>query len=149
MRGVDIFMVPYGIEDFLKAVYAAAGDKWIETDKIAQKIGIRLSDAQMTAGKLVQMELAEGSKTHDKIRLTRTGIRIACGVNYKYLMIKKFFADFLCVNNEIAEADAHHIEHVISDESLQKIVSLLEYIEDEPADFNSWFNNFKNMICTV
>jgi DtxR family transcriptional regulator, Mn-dependent transcriptional regulator len=142
-------MMQNSMEDFLKTVYAAAGDKWVETRKIAEKIGVNSPNAYLTAGKLVQMELVEENKSLDEIRLTRTGIRIACGVNYKYIMIKKFLADFLCVQEETAEADAHNIEHVISDESLQKIVSLLEYIEDEPGDFCTWFGTFRKMISTV
>ena len=142
-------MMPDSMEDFLKAVYAAAGDDWIQTGKIAEKISVKAPNIYLIAGKLVQMGLIEGKQALEEIKLTRTGVRIACGVNYKYIMIKKFLADFLCVQDKIAEADAHNIEHVISDESLQKIVSLLEYIEDEPGDFSSWFGNFRKMISTV
>jgi DtxR family transcriptional regulator, Mn-dependent transcriptional regulator len=134
------------MEDFLKSVHSIAGDNWADITEIAGKSGIKQSTIRTSLGKLVQLGLVEGKNQQEKVRLTSTGLKIARGVSYKHSMIKKFLSDFLCVNDDVAENDAHHIEHIISDESLMKMVSLLEYIEDEPEDFNSWFSSFRRMI---
>ena len=71
----------------------------------------------------------DGYINHGKYRhvtLTEKGAGIARKLDKKHETIKRFFIDILGVNEETADVDACEIEHVMSDETLKKLVSYLE-----------------------
>lgn len=54
------------------------------------------------------------------VELTSSGLEIAEAIYERHRVLKKYFVS-LGVSEEIAEGDACRIEHVISDETFQKI----------------------------
>lgn len=55
------------------------------------------------------------------INFTGEGLKLAESIYEKHLTIKNFFIDVLGVSEESAEQDACKIEHIISDESYEKL----------------------------
>ena len=74
---------------------------------------------------------SESTVGADDTTLTSKGRRIAKGLNHKHEVIKRFFINVLEVNEETADKDACDIEHVISDETLDRLVEYLESLSDE------------------
>ncbi len=55
------------------------------------------------------------------IAFTGEGLRLAESIYERHTTIKKFFVDVLGVSEETAEQDACKIEHILSDESYEKL----------------------------
>jgi len=142
-------MIGESLEDFLEAIYSLSAEEWADTEAVAGRLGMKLSGAYVSAGKLMNIGLVEGKEMLRRIRLTPLGLQVAKNVNTKHLAIKTFLVDFLCVPPQVAEDDAHHMEHVISDESLDKIVALLKFIEESPGEYSAWFDRFKGKVCRL
>lgn len=63
---------------------------------------------------------------YQHVTLTEKGARLARQLDRKHETLKQFFTEVLDVDEETADADACEIEHIISDKTLQKLVSYLE-----------------------
>jgi DtxR family Mn-dependent transcriptional regulator len=113
-------------ERYLEAIYEISrrGGE-IRVKDIANSLGISYPSVSEMVDRLVENSLV----THDKYRrieLTARGRRIAKGLDRKHVVIKQFLINVLGVDEGIADNDACEIEHVISDETLNKLVSYLE-----------------------
>jgi Mn-dependent DtxR family transcriptional regulator len=60
------------------------------------------------------------------ICLTELGMQKAAGVYDRHVSITRYLVEVLNVTPEVAEADACRIEHIISDETFDKIKSSLK-----------------------
>lgn len=60
------------------------------------------------------------------IELTQKGRKVADSIFKKHQMLTVFFRHIAKVSNDIAQADACRIEHVISDETMQGIEQYLK-----------------------
>lgn len=95
----------------------------------AKDLADALKVSRPSVSEMVDRLVDNGLVTHDKyqhIKLTARGRRIAKGLDRKHEVIKKFFADVLGVDPGVADKDACEIEHVISDQTLDKLVEYLE-----------------------
>ena len=61
--------------------------------------------------------------TSGHISFTESGLALAESVYDRHVTIKRFFIEVLGVSEETAEQDACKIEHIISEESFQKLKS--------------------------
>jgi Mn-dependent DtxR family transcriptional regulator len=61
-----------------------------------------------------------------QILLTEAGIEKASSVYSRHNVLTSFFADYLGVDPEIAEEDACKVEHVISEETFQKLKDFMK-----------------------
>jgi DtxR family Mn-dependent transcriptional regulator len=116
-------------ERYLEAIYElgeqAGGE--VRVKDLAGALGVSHPSVSQMVDRLVE----GGLVTHDKyrhIKLTQKGRRIAKGLDRKHEVIKKFFADVLGVEAAVADRDACEIEHVISDQTLNKLVEYLQGI---------------------
>jgi DtxR family Mn-dependent transcriptional regulator len=113
-------------ERYLEVIYEiAASGAEVRVKDIATSLGISNPSVSEMVDRLVENSLV----THDKyqhIELTAKGRRIAKGLDRKHEVIKRFFTNVLHVEEGVADADACEIEHVMSDETLDKLVSYLE-----------------------
>lgn len=113
-------------ERYLEVIYSVgrSADE-VRVKDIAASLGVSLPSVSEMLDRLVESSLV----THDKyghIELTARGRRIAKGLDRKHEVIKDFFMNVLGVEEEVADADACEIEHVISDATL---IGLVEYMD--------------------
>lgn len=74
------------------------------------------------------------SMDHDGIiTLNESGLAIAQRIYHRHRTLSQFFI-LLGVNPETASGDACKVEHVLSDETFQRICSYVEQAEQEPLD---------------
>ncbi|MBK5092498.1 MAG: metal-dependent transcriptional regulator [Actinobacteria bacterium] len=117
-------------ERYLDVIYeieAAGGE--VRVKDIASALEVSYPSVSEMVDRLV----TEGLVTHDKyqnISLTSRGRRIGKGLDEKHEVIKRFFANVLGVDEKVADKDACEIEHVISNESLDRLVRYLESIPE-------------------
>lgn len=117
-------------ERYLDVIYeieAAGGE--VRVKDIASALEVSYPSVSEMVDRLV----TDGLVTHDKyqnISLTSRGRRIGKGLDEKHEVIKRFFANVLGVDEKVADKDACEIEHVISNESLDRLVRYLESIPE-------------------
>ena len=119
-------LVTSAFERYLEAIYEIVRTgKDVRVKDIAGALGISQPSVSEMVDRLVENSLV----THDKyqhIELTAKGRRIAKGLDRKHETIKRFFVNVLNVDESVADSDACEIEHVISDETLDRLVAYLE-----------------------
>lgn len=142
-------MLEANLEDFLGAVLSVREGEWASADRLAEYLGVKPQSALMSIKKLSAMRLVRSIDRGSKVALTETGEELAKMVSHKHDLIKRFLMNLLCVRDEVAEEDAHNMEHTISEESLEKITSFLEFIEEDQEGFLKWFSNYKSFVCPV
>lgn len=119
-------MVTLTFERYLETIYeieAESGE--VRVKDIAKVLGVSYPSVSEMVDRLVENKLVSHDK-YQHISLTSKGRRIAKGLDHKHETLKKFFVRVLGVNEETADRDACEIEHVISDETLDRLVSYLE-----------------------
>jgi DtxR family transcriptional regulator, Mn-dependent transcriptional regulator len=121
------------VERYLETIYEidARGDE-VRVKEIAGKLKV----SNPSVSEMVDRLVSEGLVSHDKymhIALTEKGRRVARGLDRKHEVIRRFFVDVLGVEEKIADRDACEIEHVISNETLNKLVGYLESAPGNPA----------------
>lgn len=142
-------MLEANLEDFLEAVLKLRIEKKVSVDTVAEYLGVKTMSAYTSVRKLSALHLLDTYDNSKEIALTQTGEELARNVRKKHDLIKRFLTDFLCVDNSVAEEDAHNLEHIVSDESLDKIVGFFEFIEEDPDSFLKWFSSYKSFVCPV
>lgn len=110
------------LEDYLEAIYILEMDKQIVriTD-----IASMLKLSKPSVNKAVMLLKDLGLVIHEKycnISLTAKGKEIAKEVYYMHITLKEFLIKELGIEPAIAEQEACSIEHVISKDSLNKLV---------------------------
>ncbi len=117
------------VEKYLEVIYeiARSGGSTRVKD-VAKSLNVSLASVSEMLDRLVQ----QGYVAHDKYRritLTPKGKKLAMRLDRKHAVIMRFFTNILEVDEEVANKDACEIEHVISDETLEKLVRFLESVE--------------------
>jgi len=77
--------------------------------------------------------------------LTDKGITIAKDIYRRHRIIYRFLSEFLGVDPVVAEEDACKIEHYVSSETLERLLKLIEFVENfpEPNIKPKWLVYFK------
>lgn len=113
-------------EDYLETILelTEAGTAARVTD-IAQKMGIAKPSVTEAVATLKERGLVSQER-YGQISLTAQGLLEAKRVRRRHLVLRTFLRDVLGVDEAQAEADACQIEHVVSAETMEKMVAFLE-----------------------
>lgn len=110
----------YLVENYLENIYILS----LENDEVRHKdVTERMNRAKSVVTKAIHILEEKGYVIYDEdkiIRLTEEGRAIAERVYEKHIYIQNLLLE-AGVNKYIAESEACDIEHVISDESFEKI----------------------------
>ncbi len=114
------------VEDYLETILTLAeSGQTVRVTDVALRLGI----AKPSVTEAVSMLRARGLVTQERygrISLTPEGLLESKRVRKKHLVLRTFLRDVLGVDEKQAEADACQIEHVVSSETLDKMVAFLE-----------------------
>lgn len=116
----------YSLEDYLEAIYVIEKSKgFCRITDIAQKLAISKASVNKAVKNLKQL----GFLSHEKystITLKEAGRQAAEKVYLKHVSLLNFLTQTLKIPFEIAEKEACKIEHVISTETLEKLITYSE-----------------------
>jgi DtxR family Mn-dependent transcriptional regulator len=119
------------IEDYIETIYIYSQEKpGVRLTDLAKGMGVSKPSANDAVKKLKDL----GYVTHDKyqpIYLTDKGRAKAREVFDKHMTLTDFLVDVLGVTPKVAEQDACCIEHIISEETFQK---LKKYITEQKKE---------------
>lgn len=82
------------------------------------------------------------------ITLTSKGKIIAESIHRRHIVLNDFLQNVLQLDNERAENVACRMEHAIDDETLERLVVFIEYINSCPRAGDGWLDSFVDYIKT-
>jgi DtxR family transcriptional regulator, Mn-dependent transcriptional regulator len=112
------------LEDYLEAIYLLGGQNVRSVD-LANHLGVSKASVNHAIHQLSMNELVEKAPYGD-IHLTSQGMDFSVRILRKHQVIKQFLTDILGVDDSTAELEACGIEHNISDDTLNRLISLIE-----------------------
>lgn len=122
------------LEDCLEAIYRLSEKEGnARISDIAIELGIAKPSVTETVTKLEKLGLVIHKK-YRPVKLTVKGKEIARHVDCVHKVIKNFLTDILGVNPQIAEEDACAMEHVISGDTLKKLIAFI--VEENKLKIN-------------
>jgi|LSQX01.3.fsa_nt_gb Mn-dependent DtxR family transcriptional regulator len=119
-------MLTQSLEDYLEAIKIIENEKGIVRVKdIGDFLNVKSPSVVSALNTLSSKGYIKQEK-YSNVHLTSKGRKKAEKIYQKHLVIVKFLTQILKVPLSIAKKDACKIEHVISKETYEKILSLLE-----------------------
>lgn len=107
-------------DDYLEAILTITNENgFCRSIDLAQHLGFATSSVSIAVGKLMKAALVERGHAGELL-LTEAGRQIAESIYEKHQFFTKWLTS-IGVDPEIAENDACHMEHAISDVSFEKL----------------------------
>ncbi len=119
-----------GLEDYIEAIYTAElSNEPLKGAELARKLNISRASVSEALSKLVNKKLITYS-SYQTITLTQEGKTEAQKVYEKHNILKNFFESVLDINSEEAGENACKIEHIISENILDKMKKLTKFFQN-------------------
>ncbi len=118
------------LEDYLEAVLEIADAGGARTTDVAERLGVSKASVNQAMGILADHGLVERER-YGPVFLTENGMALAQAVQRRHQTIKAFLMTVLGVDEEVAEKDACQIEHVISKDTMNRIIEYMERRQGE------------------
>jgi len=116
----------FTMENYLEAIYELSSENsGVRISDISERLGVSKASVNSAMATLAEKGLVINEK-YKEVFLTPAGLEKARQTSQKHRIIQKFLIDILKVDKEIADKDACHIEHVISNESIDAMKKYLE-----------------------
>jgi len=120
------------LEDYIETIYHLVQQQQVARVKdIAMKLKVQNASVTGALQMLKKKELIHYAP-YSYISLTEKGTEIAKNVIKKHSILRHFFVDVLIVDKKTAEENACRIEHFISNEILDKLADLTNFIKHCP-----------------
>ncbi len=122
-----------GLEDYIEAIYIAhLNDTLLKGAALARKLNVSRASVSEALTKLVAKGLVHYS-SYEAITLTNTGLELAQTVYNKHHILKEFFEKVLNIPSGEAGENACKIEHIISQNILDRMIKFTNFIQEHPG----------------
>jgi DtxR family transcriptional regulator, Mn-dependent transcriptional regulator len=122
------------IENYLKAIYKLQKrEKRVTTSAIAEKLAVTNPTVTAMIKKLAKEKYLKHI-SYFGVVLTEKGEKIAIGVIRKHRLVELFLKEILGLDWDKVHVEAEKLEHVISDEILDRMDRLLGYPKIDPHE---------------
>ncbi len=119
-----------GLEDYLEEIYIAhLNDTPLRGAELARKLNISRASVSEALSRLVAKELIKYN-SYEAISLTNKGFTEAKKVYDKHHILKNFFVEVLGISADEASENACKIEHIISQNILDKMTSFTDFCKN-------------------
>lgn len=133
-------------EDYLETIYNIVEKNQVARAKeIANQLKVSRSSVTEAFRALAKKGLIN-YKPYEVITLTPKGNRNARDVIRRHKALKEFFVKVLAVEDKIAESGACRIEHAAPREIIERIIQLVDFIEENSEAGKEMMKNF-NLYC--
>ncbi len=114
------------LEDYLEAAYLIEKNKGeVRITDIALFMNLSKPSVNKAVSNLKDNGLLEHEK-YGLIKLTEPGTKLAKEIYFRHETLTKFFIGTLGIKPEVAEEEACKIEHIISHQTLSKLVDYMQ-----------------------
>lgn len=125
-------MTTPAVEDYLKAIYqlSEAGAP-VSTSAIADRLGIAAGSVTGMLKRLAEAGLVEHTRYYGA-RLTDKGVNTAVRTIRRHRIIERFLVDVLGYTWDRVHDDAERLEHVVTDEMIDRMAGVLGEPDADP-----------------
>jgi DtxR family Mn-dependent transcriptional regulator len=135
------------LEDYLETIYLLIRDRKVARVKdIAEARDVRMASVTPAMRRLADLGYII-YRQREFIELTEKGEQVARKTMARHDLLVRFFRDVLRVSPENAENDACSMEHLLSDESTEKLVRFFEFLRACPRASDKFLETFHG--CSV
>ena len=128
-----------GLEDYLEEIYIAhLNNTPLKGAELARKLNISRASVSEALSRLVAQKLIKYN-SYEAISLTSKGLNEAQKVYAKHHILKDFFEEVLGISADEASENACKIEHIISQNILDKMTTYTNYCKNH----KELLDNFK------
>jgi DtxR family Mn-dependent transcriptional regulator len=121
-----------GLEDYIEAIYIATVDnKTLKGAELARMLNISRASVSEALSKLVSKGLIK-YESYGTVSLTPIGAKEAQNVYTKHKILKNFFETVLGISPDEASENACKIEHIVSEQILERIDKLTSHCSKNP-----------------
>lgn len=125
-----------GLEDYLEEIYIAhLNETPLKGAELARKLNISRASVSEALSKLVAKDLIKYN-SYEAISLTKKGIEDAKKVYAKHHILKNFFEEVLEIPADEASENACKIEHIISQNVLNKMIDFTQFYQKHKDTLN-------------
>jgi DtxR family Mn-dependent transcriptional regulator len=129
-------------EDYLLTIYRILEEQPVARVRdIAGLLGVSLSTVSAALKNLADQELIDYAP-HQFITLTKEGRQQGERLAKKHEIIASFLTRILGLDENIAEENAHRMEHAVDGEVMSRLVSFIEFINECPRAGDAWLEGF-------
>jgi DtxR family Mn-dependent transcriptional regulator len=122
------------IEDYLEAIgYLEKEHRVARVKDIAERLNVQMPSVT-GALKVLRGKGLVNYKRNSYITLTEEGLEIANSISLKHRRLARFLRELLLLSPEKAQDEACRIEHAVSDETVTRLVRLMEYLKKHDID---------------
>lgn len=133
-------------EDYLRTILEIVEEKgYARVKDIAKKMKVSLPTVTEMLKKLDNKKLVTYEK-YGGVTLTPQGKEIAKSIKIRHDTFIKFLK-LILVPEDIAEKDAHELEHRLSPKTIEQLTKFVDFItqnQPKPEFTKRWLNLFKN-----
>lgn len=130
------------LEDYLEAIFELERTQKVARAKdIAEKLGVQRGSVTGSL-KILEAKGLINYEPYSFITLTGKGAKIAGKIAQHHTILKNFFTNVLQVDEETANETACRMEHIISEDSINRLVSFIDYIYGCPKTGEDWIQSF-------
>jgi len=140
----DLPALSDALEDYLEAIYVLLRDQpYARVRDIAKARGVKTGSVIPALKRLSDAGLVD-YRQREYVSLTESGEVAARRVLSRHQVLLRFFTEVLQMPAELAEKDACSMEHGLSDEGLDRLVRLMEFLRVCPNSKDDFLEIFHN-----
>lgn len=130
------------MEDYLESIIMLReGNEAVRVSQMSKALGVKMPSVTSALRKLSQQGLVE-HKRYGRVQLTPDGEKIAKDVLRRHEALRRFLAEILNVDPEIAAVDACKMEHSVSPVTQEKLAKFVEFVLSRPKGQPQWLKIF-------
>lgn len=131
------------LENYLEVIYRIVRQKGVARVKeIAKALAVRMPSVNSALKALQERNLVEHSR-YGYVELTPFGEEAARRVLRQHETLTEFLRELLGVEAAVAEEDACKIEHVISRDTFERVLAMVEFLQTCPEEDRAWLARFQ------
>jgi DtxR family Mn-dependent transcriptional regulator len=136
------------MENYLEAILdLQKTNKVARAKDIAEQLGLQKGTVS-GALKVLKGKGLINYSPYSFITLTSKGKKIAESIYRRHQVLNDFLQNILQIDAEKADNTACRMEHVIDEETLERLITFIEYINTCPRAGDGWLASFVNYIKT-
>ncbi len=125
-------MASESVENYLKAIYKLEQEcDWVPTGGIAKRLSVSPPSVSRMVKRLSQGELLRHSP-YQGVKLTETGRHAALRVIRNHRILECYLVQFLGVAWDTVDLEVERLEHVVSDELVNRMEEALGFPRQDP-----------------
>ncbi|MEK7396354.1 MAG: metal-dependent transcriptional regulator [Candidatus Poribacteria bacterium] len=131
------------MEDYLEAISTLRQKKkYVRVKDIAKEMKVRMPSVTGALKALAEKNLVRHEK-YEYVELTDRGLMIADEIKRRHSLVAKFLTQVLKIDPGIAEKDACGIEHSVSPITVERLIKLVENMENCPEKSTGCLSKFE------